>query len=135
MAKIISFHPTGQWRELFKFDVALDNGVSGTVFSKSEHFRFDIGEDVAHELNEKGTLKLQKAQYAGQPSTPYAPSTAATSSTGASTKDELIIRQVALKEGAEPEVLPMAQRFNDWVLGKPAQGHTHAAHFDQDNPF
>jgi len=144
MAKIISFHPTGQWRELFKFDVALDNGVSGTVFSKSEHFRFDIGEDVAHELNEKGTLKLQKAQYAGQPSTPYAPPTAATSSTGASTKDELIIRQVALKaavefvstkQGAESEVLPMAQRFNDWVLGKPAQGHTHAAHFDEESPF
>jgi len=144
MAKILSIQPTGNWRDLFKFEVSLDNGVTGTVFSKSETFRFTIGQDVAHELNEKGTLKLQKPEYAGQsysaPSNSYAPK----SNTGNSSKDELIVRQVALKAavefvaakgGTEAQVLTVAQIFNDWVLEKAPTGRSHSEHFTEENPF
>lgn len=138
MAKIISIAPTGQWRELYKFDVTLDSGDKGTVFGKTPTLRFSIGDEVAHSINEKGTMKLDKPQYGGGGGGYSAPA-AAPAATGS--KDELIVRQVSIKAAVElacshgldmNAMFKAAEEINAWVLNKP--GRTHQEHFE-DDPF
>jgi hypothetical protein len=140
MAKITSIIPTGQWRELYKFDVTLDTGEKGTVFGKTPQLRFGIGDEVAHSINEKGTMKLDKPQYGGgAPSYSGGGSQSAPAQTGS--KDELIVRQVAIKAAVElaashgldmNAMFKAAEEINAWILNKP--GRTHQDHFE-DDPF
>jgi hypothetical protein len=140
MAKITSIIPTGQWRELYKFDVTLDSGDKGTVFGKTPQLRFGIGDEVAHSINEKGTMKLDKPQYGGgAPSYSGGGSQSAPAQTGS--KDELIVRQVAIKAAVElaashgldmNAMFKAAEEINAWILNKP--GRTHQEHFE-DDPF
>jgi hypothetical protein len=140
MAKITSITPTGQWRDLYKFDVTLDTGEKGTVFGKTPQLRFGIGDEVAHSINEKGTMKLDKPQYGGgAPSYSGGGSQSAPAQTGS--KDELIVRQVAIKAAVElaashgldmNAMFKAAEEINAWILNKP--GRTHQDHFE-DDPF
>lgn len=137
MAKITSIAPTGQWRDLYKFDVTLDTGDKGTVFGKTPTLRFAIGDEVSHTINEKGTMKLDKPQYGGGGG--YSAPAAAPAATGS--KDELIVRQVAIKAAVElaashgldmQAMFKAAEEINAWILNKP--GRTHQEHFE-DDPF
>jgi hypothetical protein len=140
MAKITSITPTGQWRDLYKFDVTLDTGEKGTVFGKTPQLRFGIGDEVAHSINEKGTMKLDKPQYGGgAPSYSGGGGQSAPAQTGS--KDELIVRQVAIKAAVElaashgldmNAMFKAAEEINAWILNKP--GRTHQDHFE-DDPF
>ena len=137
-SKIVGYEPTGQWRDMHKFNVRFEDGMVGTAFSKSETFRFEIGEEVEYSRNEKnGNLSLNKQQFFGQsigapPAPQYAkkevPSYAPQQSSNALfSKDELIIRQVSLKAAVNygkesgldyAQVLAAAEIFNAWILGK-----------------
>ena len=139
MAKITSITPTGQWRDLYKFDVTLDTGDKGTVFGKTPQLRFGIGDEVAFTTNEKGTMKLNKPQYGG--GSYSAPSGAPAAPTATGSKDELIVRQVSIKAAVElaashgldmQAMFKAAEEINAWVLNKP--GRTHQEHFE-DDPF
>ena len=144
-SKITAFQPSGQWRDMYKFSVQLEDGTEGTAFSKSEQFRFGIGEEVEYVINDKGSLRLNKQQHFGKDlsQTAYvaapAPSAPKRYAPKAYTKDELIIRQVALKAAVDygkdsgmeiVNVLKAAEQFNEWILGNAPQGH-----FDDDQPF
>lgn len=140
MAKITSIQPNGNWRDLYKFEVSLDNGITGMVFSKSDTFRFSIGEEVSHEINEKGTLKLQKPQYAGGGGSYSAPAPKAQSSN----QSEQIARSVVFKGAidliaAGKMDIKSIPSFVDeylWVVtGDEPKGRSHAAHFTEDSPF
>lgn len=135
MAKIASATPNGMWNAFHKFTVTLDNGSTGTVYSKNPQLRFNVGDEVAYEVNDKGTMKLDKPQYGGGSSSYSAPS-------GGGSKDELIVRQVALKAAVEyacsngadvNKVLQFAESFNNWIMQKP-QAVSYNQHFEQD-PF
>ena len=41
-SKITAFQPSGQWRDMYKFSVQLEDGTEGTAFSKSEQLHIDI---------------------------------------------------------------------------------------------
>lgn len=140
MAKITSISPTGQWRELFKFDVTLDSGDKGTVFGKTPQLRFGIGDEVAFSINEKGTMKLDKPQYGGGGGG-YGSSAPAAAPAATGSKDELIVRQVSIKAAVElaashglnmQAMFQAAEEINAWILNKP--GRTHQEHFE-DDPF
>lgn len=147
-SKIAAFQPNGQWRDMYKFSVQLEDGTEGTAFSKSEQFRFGIGEEVEYVINDKGSLRLNKQQHFGKdlsqaayvaaPAPTSAPSATKRHAPKVFTKDELIIRQVALKAAVDygkdsgmeiVNVLKAAEQFNEWILGNAPQGH-----FD-DEPF
>ena len=49
-ATVTASQPTGQWNDLYKFEVTLSDGASGLVFSKSPQLRFGIGEEVEYEV-------------------------------------------------------------------------------------
>ena len=140
MAKITSIQPNGNWRDLYKFEVTLDNGITGMVFSKSDTFRFSIGEEVSHELNEKGTLKLQKPQYGGGGGGYTAPAP----KTQSSNQSEQIARSVVFKGAidliaAGKMDIKSIPSFVDeylWVVtGEAPKGRSHQDHFSEESPF
>jgi len=146
-ASIIDVIPDGQWRDMHKFKVRFDDGNEGTAFSKTQQFRFQVGENVEYEINEKGSVRLNKAQYAGggyqQPRQTYQASQAPVPPPkGHYTQQDLIIRQVALKAAVDyckdsgcdvSAVVKHAEMFNAWIIGQPA-GSPPQGHFD-DDPF
>ena len=143
MAKITSIQPNGNWRDLYKFEVSLDNGVTGMVFSKSDSFRFQIGEEVSHELNEKGTLKLQKPQYGGGYSAPQQSYQAAPKAQ-ANNQSEQIARSVVFKGAIDLiaagkmdiKSIPSFVEEYLWVVtGGEPKGRSHQDHFNDENPF
>lgn len=147
MAKIISIAPNGNWNGMYKFQVVLDNGMSGTAYSKQPTLRFNIGDEVVGTLNEKGSLKLDAPGYAGgqqQYQQPQSNNYSNQAAPAGMSKDELIVRQVALKAGVElgaaqgldlNQILQHANVFNEWIMRKET-GRTHQEHFTQDeDPF
>jgi len=144
MAKITSIQPNGNWRDLFKFEVTLDNGVTGMVFSKSEALRFTIGEEVSHELNDKGTLKLQKPQYGGGGGGAAYSAPQSQAAPKGSNQSEQIARSVVFKGAidliaAGKMDIKSIPSFVDeylWVVtGDEPKGRSHSAHFTEDSPF
>lgn len=143
MSKIISITPTGQWQDLFKLEVRFDNGDFGTAFAKSQIPPYAVGEEVEYTKNEKGTVKIQRANAFGggggyNQSAPSAPKN----------NDERslsIIRQVALKAAVEyacaaqhdvNTILANAETFNAWMTGQSAAPASHTEHFaNRNDPF
>jgi hypothetical protein len=140
MPKIISITPTGQWQDLFKLEVRFDNGDFGTAFAKSQTPPYAVGEEVEYSKNEKGTVKIQRANAFGGGYTQSAPSAAKTDDRSAS-----IIRQVALKAAVEyacaakhdvNTILSNAETFNAWMTGQSAAPASHTEHFaNRNDPF
>ena len=145
MSKIISITPTGQWQDLFKLEVRFDNGDFGTAFAKSQTPPYAVGEDVEYTKNEKGTVKIQRANAFGgggyTQSAPSAPSFAAKTDD----RSASIIRQVALKSAVEyacaakhdvNTILANAETFNAWMTGQSAAPASHTEHFaNRNDPF
>ncbi len=145
MSKIISITPTGQWQDLFKLEVRFDNGDFGTAFAKSQTPPYAVGEDVEYTKNEKGTIKIQRANaFGGGGYTHSAPSSP---SFAAKTDDRSasIIRQVALKAAVEyacaaqhdvNTILANAETFNAWMTGASSAPASHVEHFaNRNDPF
>jgi hypothetical protein len=141
MSKIISITPTVQWQDLFKLEVRFDNGDFGTAFAKSQTPPYAVGEDVEYTKNEKGTVKIQRANaYGGGGYAPSAPSAPKTDERSAS-----IIRQVALKSAVEyacaakhdvNTILANAETFNAWMTGAECSSCiTHRAFRKSQRPF
>jgi hypothetical protein len=144
MAKITSIQPSGNWRDLFKFEVSLDNGVTGTVFAKTESLRFGIGDEVAHEINDKGTLKLQKPEYAGTPSTGYSAQKQYTPKPTGKDQSQQIARSVVFKGAVDLiaagkmdiKSIPSFVEEYLWVVtGEAPKGRSHQDHFSEESPF
>jgi hypothetical protein len=147
MAKIISITPTGQWNEFFKFEVRFEDGDFGTAFAKSNTPPYAVGDDVTYTKNEKGTIKIQKAGFQNNYTTPFAKSAA-----GGDDRGKSIIRQVALKSAVEmsasyvaqgatipvEKIFELAEKFNAWMLNE-QKGATHEEHFaprvEESSPF
>jgi len=64
-ATVTAAQPTGQWNDLYKFEVTLSDGATGLVFGKSPQLRFSIGEEVEYEVPKEGRLKLNKPNPMG----------------------------------------------------------------------
>ena len=59
-ATVTAAQPTGQWNDLYKFEVTLSDGATGLVFGKTPQLRFAVGEEVEYEVPKEGRLKLNR---------------------------------------------------------------------------
>lgn len=139
---------------MYKFTVVLDNGQSGTAYSKQPTLRFNIGDEVTATLNDKGSMKLDapgygaaQQGYQGSPQgnqSSYQQNGYTNQAVPAISKDELIVRQVAIKCAVElgaaqgmdlMQIVRTAEVLNDWVNMR-QKGKTYEEHFTQDeDPF
>ena len=127
----------GQYGTLYGFYVTFENGDNGKYNSKSENqTKFVVGEEATYEYI--GREYQGKTYYTVKPVNPeYANVTPTSSNTSAKTnssKDELIVRQTAVKASAElggtpQQVIANAQTFVDWVMKKAELQTSQEQHF------
>lgn len=134
-SKVVNVQGSGMFKELYVFEVELDNGDIGKIYRKSNDSKLSVGQDISYTINDKGSIKIvtdyQKNQSQSSPK-----------------KDDvqkLIVKQSSLKAAVDydnkcsPEdVLKNAQMFYEWVWGLSlAQSKINkvAEKFDSDLPF
>ena len=126
----------GQYGTLYGFYVTFENGDNGKYNSKSENqTKFVVGEEATYEYI--GREYQGKTYYTVKPVNPEYANVTPSSNTSAKTnssKDELIVRQTALKAAAElggtpQQVIANAQTFVDWVMKKAELQTSQEQHF------
>jgi hypothetical protein len=128
----------GQYGTLYGFYVTFENGDNGKYNSKSQdQTKFVVGEEATYEYI--GREYQGKTYYTVKPVNPQFANVTPSSNGSASvktnsSKDELIVRQTALKAAAElggtpQQVIANAQTFVDWVMKKAELQTSQEQHF------
>ena len=124
-ATVTAAQPTGQWNDLYKFEVTLSDGATGLVFGKTPQLRFAVGEEVEYEVPKEGRLKLNRpGSGAG-----YSNSTGGGSASysGGAKKD--YTKQNALaaactylngSKATKEQIVHLAEYFSTWLKGSEA---------------
>tara|TARA_R100001443_G_scaffold80547_2_gene87554 strand:- start:744 stop:1157 length:414 start_codon:yes stop_codon:yes gene_type:complete len=134
-SKVVNVQGSGMFKELYVFEIELDNGDIGKIYRKSNDSKLSVGQDISYTMNDKGSIKIvtdyQKNQTQSSPKQDDV--------------QKLIVKQSSLKAAVDydnkctPEdVLKNAQMFYEWVWGlTPTQTKINkvAEKFDSDLPF
>ena len=135
-SKVVNVQGSGMFKELYVFEVELDNGDIGKIYRKSNDSKLSVGQDISYTINDKGSIKIV---------TDYQKNNQTQSSPKQDDVQKLIVKQSSLKAAVDydnkctPEdVLKNAQMFYEWVCGlTPTQSKINkvAEKFDSDLPF
>lgn len=135
-SKVVNVQGSGMFKELYVFEVELDNGDIGKIYRKSNDSKLSNGQDISYTINDKGSIKIV---------TDYQKNNQSQSSPKQDDVQKLIVKQSSLKAAVDydnkctPEdVLKNAQMFYEWVWGlTPTQTKINkvAEKFDSDLPF
>ena len=135
-SKVVNVQGSGMFKELYVFEVELDNGDVGKIYRKSNDSKLTNGQDISYTINDKGSIKIV---------TDYQKNNQSQSSPKKDDVQKLIVKQSSLKAAVDydnkcsPEdVLKNAQMFYEWVWGlSPTQSKINkvAEKFDSDLPF
>ena len=121
--KVVSVKGDGTFKDLYKFEVELDNGDNGVMYKRTPQHWLEEGQDINYTINDKGTLKVIREGWDNPPSSNGSPSFKKDNSV-----QKYIIKQSSLKASVDlccskgihnkEDVVAIAQYFTDWVLGK-----------------
>lgn len=135
-SKVVNVQGSGMFKELYVFEVELDNGDVGKIYRKSNDSKLSNGQDISYTINDKGSIKIV---------TDYQKNNQSQSSPKKDDVQKLIVKQSSLKAAVDydnkctPEdVLKNAQMFYEWVWGlTPTQSKINkvAEKIDSDLPF
>ena len=135
-SKVVNVQGSGMFKELYVFEVELDNGDVGKIYRKSNDSKLTNGQDISYTINDKGSIKIV---------TDYQKNQSQSSPQKSDDVQKLIVKQSTLKAAVDydnkcsPEdVLKNAQMFYDWVMGlSTAEKKINkiAEKFDSDLPF
>ena len=135
-SKVVNVQGSGMFKELYVFEVELDNGDVGKIYRKSNDSKLSNGQDISYTINDKGSIKIV---------TDYQKNQSQSSPQKSDDVQKLIVKQSSLKAAVDydnkctPEdVLKNAQMFYEWVWGlTPSEKKINkvADKFDSDLPF
>ena len=118
-SKVVNVQGSGMFKELYVFEVELDNGDLGKIYRKSNDSKLTNGQDISYTINDKGSIKIV---------TDYQKNQSQSSPQKSDDVQKLIVKQSSLKSAVDydnkcsPEdVLKNAQMFYDWVMGTDVQ--------------
>ena len=118
-SKVVNVQGSGMFKELYVFEVELDNGDVGKIYRKSNDSKLSNGQDISYTINDKGSIKIV---------TDYQKNQSQSSPQKSDDVQKLIVKQSTLKAAVDydnkcsPEdVLKNAQMFYDWVMGNDVQ--------------
>ena len=119
--KVTNVQGSGTFKELYVFELQLDNGDTGKIYKKGLDAGVKVGDEITYTLNDKGSIKIQREQYQNN------------NYSNKSNPDvqKSIIRQSSLKAAVElctayvktgtsvntADVLRIADTFTNWVNG------------------
>lgn len=110
-AKVKNVQQDGKWKDLYKFEVELDNGETCSLYKKTENPYIKPGDEVNYTTNDKGTMKIVRDGGA-QPSYSSNPD-----------RELKIVKQSCLKAAVETikstdytAILEVAEIYTKWVM-------------------
>ena len=115
-SKLTNIQANGTWKEFYKFDLEFEDGITGTIFKKSEDHKLEIGKEYEYSRNDKGSIKIfpQGSSFT-------------TNYTNNDDRQKYIIRQSMLKAAVDfhsgtssttSTIINTAEEFEAWVLTK-----------------
>lgn len=136
-SKVVNVQGSGMFKELYVFEVELDNGDIGKIYRKSNDSKLSNGQEISYTMNDKGSIKIVTDYQKNNP----------TQSSPQKSDDvqKLIVKQSSLKAAVDydnkcstQDVLQNAQMFYEWVWGlNPTEKKINkiAEDIDSDLPF
>ena len=115
-SKVVNVQGSGMFKELYVFEVELENKDIGKIYRKSNDSKLTNGQEISYTINEKGSIKIVTDYQKNNP----------TQSSPQKSDDvqKFIIRQSSLKAAVDfnsnctaEEVLHNADKFYNWVMG------------------
>tara|TARA_R110001606_G_scaffold373300_1_gene530655 strand:- start:27 stop:512 length:486 start_codon:yes stop_codon:yes gene_type:complete len=115
-SKVVNVQGSGMFKELYVFEVELENKDIGKIYRKSNDSKLTNGQEISYTINEKGSIKIVTDYQKNNP----------TQSSPQKSNDvqKLIVKQSSLKAAVDfnsnctaEEVLHNADKFYNWVMG------------------
>ena len=134
-SKIIDVQGNGTFKDMFIFEITLENGDVGNIYRKTDEAKVAVAEEIEYDLKPSGTLKIITDYNRGQP-TESDRMTKADWEEKANKKSDIIAKQVALKCAIEwsdstissiDKTLKYATTFYEWLMDDITK--------NQDEPF
>ena len=122
-AKVTNVQGSGTFKELYVFELQLDNGDTGKIYKKGQDAGVKVGEEITYTLNDKGSIKIQREQYSGGGGGGFSkssPNTQKSIQRQCSIKSAVALCSAYIKSGNSvnsADVLRLADTFNNWVNG------------------
>lgn len=91
-SKVVNVQGSGMFKELYVFEVELDNGDIGKIYRKSNDSKLSVGQDISYTINEKGSIKIV---------TDYQKNNQSQSSPKQDNVQKFIVRQSSITRGIE----------------------------------
>jgi len=57
-SKVVNVQGSGMFKELYVFEIELDNGDVGKIYRKSNDSKLSVGQDISYTMNDKGSIKI-----------------------------------------------------------------------------
>ena len=134
-SKVVNVQGSGMFKELYVFEVELDNGDIGKIYRKSNDSKLSVGQDISYTINDKGSIKIVTDYQKNQ----------SQSSKKNKNVDDLITRQTVIKASVDydnqcsiEDVLKNAQIMYEWIWqlsSTEKKINKVAEKFDSDLPF
>ena len=114
-SKVVNVQGSGMFKELYVFEVELENKDIGKIYRKSNDSKLTNGQEISYTINDKGSIKIVTDYQKNNP----------TQSSPQKSDDvqKLIVRQSSLKAAVDfnndctaEEVLNNADKFYNWVM-------------------
>lgn len=120
-SKVVNVQGSGMFKELYVFEVELENKDIGKIYRKSNDSKLTNGQEISYTINDKGSIKIVTDYQKNNP----------TQSSPQKSDDvqKFIIRQSSLTRALEymtlinntkctdTELLIKAETFAQWVIG------------------
>lgn len=119
-SKVVNVQGSGMFKELYVFEVELENKDVGKIYRKTNDSKLSTGQEISYTINDKGSIKIVTDYQKNNPTQ--------SSPQKSDEVQKLIVKQSSLKAAVDynsncsaEEVLENAQRFYEWVwdLKKP----------------
>ena len=91
-SKVVNVQGSGMFKELYVFEVELDNGDVGKIYRKSNDSKLSNGQDISYTINDKGSIKIV---------TDYQKNNQSQSSPKQDDVQKLIVKQSSLKAAVD----------------------------------
>ena len=118
-SKVVNVQGSGMFKELYVFEVELDNGDVGKIYRKSNDSKLTNGQDISYTINDKGSIKIV---------TDYQKNQSQSSPQKSDDVQKLIVKQSSIKAAVEfdnqctiEDMLKNAEIIKDWVMGTDVQ--------------
>ena len=119
-AKVTNVQGSGTFKELYVFELQLENGDTGKIYKKAQDAGVKVGEEITYTLNDKGSIKIQREQYSGGGFSKSNPDVQKSIIKQSSLKAAVELCSAYIKSGNSvnsADVLRLADTFTNWVNG------------------